>query len=134
MQRAGCLIQRAGRIPGERCFARRSLTPQLRRALRRSSIRAPRARATANGDSDNLGMRRSASSAQTAKLLVAVRPSGCRDDEGDLGVQSLGGEFPVLDSIPIASRSTATGPVHPARRYGPALLALGTAARSEAAS
>ena len=27
----------------------------------------------------------------TAKLLVAVRPSGCRDDEGDLGVQSLGG-------------------------------------------
>ena len=34
MQPASCVTQRAGRIFGERCFAPRSLTPQLRGAFR----------------------------------------------------------------------------------------------------
>ena len=33
MQPASCFVQRAGRIPGERCFAPRGLTPQPRGAF-----------------------------------------------------------------------------------------------------
>ena len=34
---------------------------------------------------------------ESSKGPVALRPSGCRDDEGDLGVQSLGGgERPIV--------------------------------------
>jgi hypothetical protein len=59
------------------------------------------------------------------------RLAGHPSEGADLSFQGdrLGGEFPVLQGVPVALGSPATGPMHP-ETLDPAPPALGTVARS----